>query len=142
MKTIKRLLLMLPALALFTTLQAQENLDRWLKKCESIPSVDATFIQMKNPETKKDEVRIVKLYFNHLPELRKELFDAYFKDKESKDIISSSEKRLYGELWPAYCEFDKGNKVRIIYSFEVTKETVSVIMKYYYEYDPYKHGPA
>ncbi len=142
MKAIKRLLLLLPALCLFVTVQAQSNLDRWMKKCETISSVEVTFIQMKDPATKKDEARIVKVNFNQQPELRKELLDAYFKDKEkeSKDIISSSETRINGELLPVYCEFDKGNKVMVIYSFDLKKERVAVTMKYYYHYDPSKYG--
>lgn len=131
MKT-NRFLLLLSFLLFcqFANIQAQQNLQKWITKCESAPSVDMTYINTRHPETKKLERKVVQASFKNNPALLKEMMDAYNKDKENAYRVA--EKKVNGIIRPDYCRFmEKDSEVRFLFEFGKNDE-VSVTMNIYY----------
>lgn len=126
MTTIKKhfiLSLLLLAGGLLTNLSAQENLKKWIAKCEKDPTIDITVIEKKNPETGKRQSETTVLSFpdKMSPELMKELQEAFDKDKDKAYRVS--QKRVGGVNRPDYCRFaDLKNKIETRFLFEFSKK--------------------
>ncbi|WP_163357161.1 DUF5024 domain-containing protein [Dysgonomonas sp. 25] len=124
MKTIKLIILAIlfvSAGSVVNSLSAQENLNKWVKKCESISSVETSLISYKNPETKKLERETVRITFADNDELRKDLFAAFEKDKANAYMEST--RKVDGEVKPDYCRFyDNKGQLETRYSIVFKKE--------------------
>lgn len=118
MKTLYKVLISLVLLTLAVPMVAQTNLERWVKKCEGIESVDITVIRRKNPKTGKVMKDMVTLSFRDNDALYKELLDACRKDEEAAyDVIKE---RKNGEDVPQIYRFRNG-EIDIQYIFSKSK---------------------
>lgn len=132
MKKIKSfLLLFLIVGTMSSSIMAQQNLSAWMKRCESVESIEMTVITRRNPETKKEESKIVKVVFVDNKALLDELLSAFQKDKES--AYQFSEKKSTGVIRPEFCRFSK-NKTETRYMFEFKGNKVTVTEQFFYDY--------
>lgn len=113
-------------------LNAQENLDKWFKKCENTPDIDLSVITTKKKDNQLDS-RVVKVSFRDNEPLLKDLLEAFSKDKEN--AYKMSEKRVKGIMRPDYCRFAKGKLETVfLFEFKSNGETY-VTMKVVYDYN-------
>lgn len=117
------LFLVMFAGCLFSSLQAQENLQRWVKSCEKESSVDMTVISKKDPKTKKEISKSISISFENNPKLLKELREACQKDKEN--AINIIERVSGGQLNPSIYKFSNG----AAYYFTINENAVTVFTK-------------
>lgn len=134
MKTARTVFTLLALLVCFgvSSLNAQENLWKWIEKYKKDKSVDVTIITNNNSETKKIEKEIYTIKIADSPQIVKELLDACNKDKQ--DAYSHTERRPKGVSVsrPYYCRF-KNNETDESFSFSFDGENsvvLSVIKTY------------
>jgi len=121
------------ALSAFTSqLSAQQALNNWLNKCENIKTVDFSVINYKNPDTKKEERKTMKVSFSNNDALLKELLAAFEKDK--KDAYTISEKRTDGMTRPDFCTFKiNGFDAKYMFEFKKNGQVIVTALFYYVE---------
>lgn len=131
MKFIKLSLLLI--FVQLTAAQAQTNIQNWIKKCESIPTVDQNIIVRRDPTTMAESRKTVTIDFKNNPALKKELLEAIELDKAGAYYISES--KTNGVISPTICRFmDKKNiETRFIFSFSNDNAGATVTMQIYYE---------
>lgn len=100
----------------FSSLNAQENLWKWVDKCQKDKSVEMTLIVSNNRETKKPEREAYTITVSDSPKIIKELLDAF--DKDKKNAYKSTERRPKGEeaIRPEYCRF-RNNEIDEVFTF-------------------------
>lgn len=107
-----------------TGLYGQQNLENWVKKCEKNESIDMTYISSKDPKTKKETRKSIQIKFKDNDSLRKELVDAFNKDKDKAFKVSMQ--RTNGVTGPGFCHFKVGNN-QIRYTFEYNKRKETIV---------------
>jgi hypothetical protein len=113
-------------------LSAQQSLKNWLTKCESLSTVDMTVINYKNPETKKEERKAIKVIFSNNEALLKDLLNAFEQDK--KNAYNVSEKRSKGVVHPDFCRFnEKGFDTRYVFEFKSNGDVIVTAQFFYVE---------
>lgn len=114
-------------------LQAQENLNALMKKCETMDKIDMNVIYNKNRETKKTEKIIKTVSFSNDEKLLNEFVAAFEKDKDAAYKIIDQKSK--GKLLPSFYRFSNG-KTDISYSFSVSDDgSVSVTKIERFDYD-------
>jgi len=113
-------------------LSAQQALNNWLKKCENIKTVDFSVINYRNPDTKKEERKTMKVSFSNNDALLKELIEAF--DKDKKDAYTVSEKRTEGMTRPDFCTFKiNGFDTKYMFEFKKNGQVIVTALFYYVE---------
>lgn len=113
---------------------AQNSLEAWIKKCETTKDVDVTVISRKDPTTKKDEMKTVKVTFKENQALLSSLKEAFSQDK--KDAYQVSEKKVNGEITPDFCRFfNAASKTETKFMFNFKGNQITVTMQQILDFD-------
>lgn len=141
MKANKKLFFLLFSLLGASGLYAQENLNRWVEKCEKDPAIDITVIDYRDNATKAIEGKTVKITFPQDSPLLKSLTEAFDKDKDNAYMAAS--KRMNGQTVPDLCRFNKGTtETRLSCDYKTINygqdKVVEVTVIYNYRWDKMK----
>ena len=88
-------------------LEAQENLDALVKKCETMKSVEMQVIRTKNEQTKKLEVEMIKITINEDQELINEFFAAFKKDEDKVQQVIEKKQGKQRKIMSLLYYFEK-----------------------------------
>lgn len=143
MKANQKLFFILFSLLGASGLSAQENLNRWVEKCEKDPAIDITVIDYRDNDTKAVEGKTVKITFPQDSPLLKSLTEAFDKDKGNAYMAAS--KRMNGRTVPDLCRFNKGNtETRFSCDYKTINygedKVVEVTVIYNYRWDKRPQG--